>query len=393
MRRIVLLCLAAGLLALAAAPAQARSVPPGFVGMVLEGPALDPKVTDLGHEMDLMVRSGVESIRAVFPWSGAQPYGSWAQVPPAKAARYRDVNGIPTDFDYSDRIVGNAAMHGLSVLPVIWEAPSWGARVPGDQASPPKTPDELAQYAAALVGRYGPNGTFWTDYPSLPRIPIRSWQIWNEPNIVPFWKVQPFGADYVAVLRAARQQILALDPGAQIVIGGLVNDSWNALQKVYDAGGAGLFDVMAVHPFTKDVGGVVTILRKVRRVMAAHGDGAKPLMVTELSWPSAVGKVKPKYLRGFETTVQGQAQRVRQGYATLARWRARLRIIQVDWYSWLRFDAFKKETFDYAGLRHIAARRPHKIEDKPAAGAFKKEALRLEGCRRKGPLATDCHAR
>jgi len=113
-------------------------------------------------------------------------------------------------------------------------------------------------------------------------------------------------------------------------------------------------------------------------------------MVTELSWPSALGKVRKKYLRGFEVTPAQQAERVRDAYALLAHWRARLNIIQVDWYSWLRYDSFKKETFDYAGLRHIAAKRPHRIEDKPAAGTFKKEALKLEGCRRKGSRTTDC---
>jgi hypothetical protein len=384
----LLLCLSAP----AALPGQAaarRSVPPGFVGMVVEGPVLDPQVANLPHEMDLMVHSGVESIRAVFPWAGAQPYPNWDSVPPDKRQLFRDENGVPTAFGYSDRIVAVAAQRGLAVLPVLWQAPRWAAREPGgDEASPPRSADDFAQYAAALVDRYGPNGSLWAEYPALPRVPIRSWQIWNEPNIVPFWKDQPFAPDYVAVLRAARARILALDPGARIVIGGLVNDSWNALRKVYDAGGQGLFDVMAVHPFTRKVGGVITILRRVRKVMAAHGDGAKPLAVTELSWPSAVGKVPRRELRGFEVTPQEQARRVREGFALLAHWRHRLRIVQVDWYSWLRFDQFRTETFDYAGLRHITSN--HTIEDKPAAGTFKKEALKLEGCRRKGPKITDC---
>jgi hypothetical protein len=235
-------------------------------------------------------------------------------------------------------------------------------------------------------------GSFWAERPRLPQAPIRTWQIWNEPNIATFWMDQPFAADYVAVLRAARQTILSIDPGAQVAIAGLVNQSWTALQQFYDAGGQGLFDVMAVHPFTLEVGGVLVILQKVREVMAQHGDAAKPMMVTELSWPSAVGKVKKKWLRGFEVTPAQQANRVKAGYAALARYRTRFNITQVDWYSWLRYDAFRTDTFDYAGLRHISAHH-FKVEDKPAAGAFKKEALRLEGCGRKGPTATDCHRR
>jgi len=387
--------LAAALCVLAAVPAAAdaaRHVPQGWTGMVVEGPTLEPNRANLAHEMDLMVRSGVETIRVVFPWGDEQPYQSFQQVPPSKQRFYRDENGVPTDFDYTDRIVTLAAQRHITILPVVWRAPAWGARHPGNLGSPPKGPAYYAQYVAALVRRYGPDGSFWAERPAVPKEPIRTWQIWNEPNIGTFWSDQPFAADYVALLRAAREQILSIDPGAKVAIAGLVNKSWTALEQFYAAGGQGLFDIMAVHPFTLKVGGVLVILRKIRQVMAQHGDGAKPLMVTELSWPSAVGKVKRKYLRGFEVTVAQQAARVKDAYALLAHYRRRFNITQVDWYSWLRYDSFRTDTFDYSGLRHISSHR-FKIEDKPAAGAFKKEALKLEGCRRKGPTALDCRRR
>ena len=83
--------------------------------------------------------------------------------------------------------------------------------------------------------------------------PIREWQIWNEPNQPVFnWSDQPFAADYVALLRDAGAAIKAVDPGAKIVLAGLVGTSWTALQTVYQAGGKSLFDVVAIHPFTLD---------------------------------------------------------------------------------------------------------------------------------------------
>jgi hypothetical protein len=386
------LALALATAAVAALPAvahAARSVPPGWVGMVVEGPALEPDRANLSHEMDLMVRSGVETIRVVFPWGDEQPYPNWDSVPPDKRRFYRDVAGVPTNFAYTDRIMAEAAVRHIQVLPVIWRAPAWDAQQPKNLGSTPKETHVYARYAGALAQRYGPNGGFWAERPALPQSPIKTWQIWNEPNIFTFWNDQPFAPGYVALLREARLAILSADPTARIAIAGLVNESWTALQRFYDAGGQGLFDVMAVHPFTLKVGGVVTILRRIRAVMAAHGDAGKPLLVTELAWPSAVGKVKRKWLRGFEVTVDQQAERVRDAYKLLAHWRRRLNIEQVDWYSWLRYDAFRTDTFDYSGLRHISTHH-FKIEDKPAAGAFKKEALKLEGCRRKGPTATDC---
>jgi hypothetical protein len=394
--RLAVFALALCVLAAAPASASARSVPQGFVGMVAEGPTLDPKEVNLGHEMNVMVKSGVESLRVVFDWADEQPFPNDQAVPDSQKSRYHDEAGVPTNFDFSDRIVALAAVHHLPVLPVIWRAPPWAARFPkGDQASPPSGVDPMANFSGALVRRYGPTGSFWTEHPQLPRMPIRLWQVWNEPNITLFWDAQPFAPDYVALLRGVRTQILANDPGAKIVLGGLTNDSWNGLQHIYDEGGRGLFDYVAAHPFTKRVPGVITILRKLRAVMARNGDGAMPLMVTELSWPSARGKVPKRILLGFEVNPVQQAQRVRAAYALLAKWRVRLNLIQVDWYSWLRFDQARDQVFDFAGLRHKQFKRNGKgrITDKPALGAFKMEALRLEGCRRKGPLATDCRHR
>src|SRR5437667_12335577 len=152
MRRLAVTALVLSLCALAAVPAAAgarRSVPKGFVGMVVEGPALEPKRANLGHEMDLMVRSGVESIRAVFPWGDEPPYPNDQSVPPSKRRFFHDENGVPTDFGYTDRIVALAAQRHVAVLPVVWRAPAWGARHPGKLGSPPRAPGYYAQYVAA----------------------------------------------------------------------------------------------------------------------------------------------------------------------------------------------------------------------------------------------------
>ena len=42
-----------------------------------------------------------------------------------------------------------------------------------------------------------------------------------------------------------------------------------------------------------------------RDVMARHGDARKPLLLTELSWPSAKGKTRTRY--GFEVSERDQA--------------------------------------------------------------------------------------
>ena len=161
-------------LALAAMPAAATSarssaavstaaVPQGFVGMMIDGPLYpdtDPAV-DLGAQLDSMVASGVQSLRLTFDWGYAQPYASWSKVPAAMRSDFVDVGGVPTRFGLFDEIVGLAAQRGLPVLPVILNAPKWdGVRYRLSLVDIPRKDAPYAAFAAALVRRYGPHGSF-----------------------------------------------------------------------------------------------------------------------------------------------------------------------------------------------------------------------------------------
>src|SRR2546421_520376 len=76
-----------------------------------------------------------------------------------------------------DNVVTAAAQRHLEVLPVVLVAPAWDARHPFQMASPPDRPQPYADFTGALVRRYGPNGSFWTEHPELVAQPIRFWQI------------------------------------------------------------------------------------------------------------------------------------------------------------------------------------------------------------------------
>jgi hypothetical protein len=374
-RALVACAALAALLAALPSPAgaAARQVPHGWFGVMADGPLLAGGVK-LDAEAGRMSADGVESVRAAFLWSDAQPYATAADVPPAERDRFRDVAGVPTDFSAPDRVVEAAVSHGLSVLPVAIRAPAWAAADPAQLASPPRDPADYARFLTALVGRYGPGGSFWPAHPDLPVRPLRDWQVWNEPNLTRYWSAQPFATGYVAVLRAARAAIRAADPGARVVLCGLANFSWRALEQIYRAGGHGLFDVGAVHPFTGRPSGSVKIVRLNRAVMARHGDARLPLYISELTWSSAQGKTRNTF--GWETTERGQAQRLTTAYRLLAAVRRSLRIARVYWYTWLTPDGGSPNSFDWSGLRKLT---PHGPVDKPALAAYRRIARRLEG--------------
>lgn len=387
--RLLTIAATAAVAALASAPAASAAtptVPRSFVGVVADGPLIEGSV-DLPAELDQMVGSGVQSVRVVVDWSEAQPYKTWAEVPPEQMARFKhDESGVPTDYHLIDAMVEGASKRRLTLLPIILIAPRWAARHPGQFNSPPEGTTAYASFAGALVRRYGPSGTFWTERPDLARAPVRYWQFWNEPSLEFFWSDRPWEKDYVALLRAARARVRAVDPKATIVLAGLPNRSWPDLEKVYKLKARNLFDVVAIHPFTARVSGVLTILRNNREVMRRYGDAKKPLIVSELSWTSA--RKKTEWTYGNETTEPGQAKKLSQAFELLAENRGSLRLQRVYWYTWLTRDAHKHYPFDYAGLSRLE--KDGRIVRKPAFGALRKIALKLQRCKTKSGTADRC---
>jgi hypothetical protein len=362
-----LLATAAVLVGLLATPAagEAATVPFGFFGMSVDGPMLAPAV-DLTTQFGRMTSVGAESVITEVNWNVIQPQ-----------------QDTPPDFSRTDRIVLAAAARGMSVLDNVLYAPRWAATDPGNGASPPK-PALYAQFLRELIARYGPNGTLWAEHPEVPKIPVRDWQVWNEPPSKGFWSVQPFAKPYVALLRQAHAAIRSADPGARVILAGLTFKSWQDLTTLYKAGAHGLFDAVSLHPYTLQVNAVKWIIGQNRKVINAHGDRRLPILVTELSWPSAKGTTHQHY--GYEQTEQGEAAKLREAFPKLAAARTRLGIERVYWSTWLTTDT-GHNTFDYSGLNKL---RKGKIVAKPALAAYRQSALKLEGCTRKGATVARC---
>jgi hypothetical protein len=364
----------------AAAQSKAPSGPPvpkGFVGMNLDGPPLIPQDhVNLAAQFASMAKSGVQSVRVTFSWSAAQPYATRADVPAGQANDFQaGADNVPTSFAATDQIVGLAAEHGLSVLPVVIYTPGWdSAPHPGAGLSAPKRDQPYGDYLTTLIGRYGPAGSFWSQHRGLAKRPVRMWEVWNEPDIVGYWPIQPFAHSYVALLRAAHTAIKKADPGAKVVVAGFPNASWTQLETVYKVKGArSLFDVVDVHPYTKQPAGVITILGYVRNVMNRAGDARKPILAGETGWPSSLHQTPHTF--DFETTQTAQAQNISSLLPLLAANRRRLGIIGFDYYTWMGDEHQGAAPFNFSGLLKYSGT---KVSAKPALTAFTKAAHALE---------------
>lgn len=385
-------CVLVALMALAPAAGAKRRSTFGLFGTVADAALLNTPFDAQQAQARLMVRSGVESVRIPFDWSLAQPYESFGQIPPAQAGDYvAGPNGVPTNFSVTDRYVRLASQRRMLLLPVVLFAPRWASLNPNSMnaALYPRASD-YGNYLEALVERYGPHGSFWDENPTVPRRPVREYQIWNEPQLTFFWRLEPYREKYPAFMRVAHREIKAADPGAKVVLGGQTNSSWRDLTEYYRHGLKGTYDVIALHPYTASVARVLTIVRLNRRVMRRNGDARKPVYLTELAWSAAAGKIPKKGYIGIEVSQGGQASRLRRAYKEFVKQRG-LRIRRAYWYAWASTYTngppdYAILTFRYSGLMKAtgAVFRPT-----TALNAYQATARKFEGCA-KTDLATVC---
>jgi len=323
------------LAALVAMPAHAakREVPRGWLGVDADGPLMEGFSGPADTEWDMLAGSGAETVRIAFRWRELQP-----------------IDGPPI-LGRTDGLVLAAASRGVRFLPVVHATPAWAARNPKKgSASPPRHTSDFTAFLRALVNRYGPGGTLWMEHPEVRALPIRAWQIWNEPNFRAYWSKQPFAKSFVPFMRASYRAVHRADKHARVILAGMANRSWTGLRRLYAAGGRGSFDAVALHPFTADPANIVKLVKKARAVMRQAHDGRTPIWITELSFPAAKGKVDHPF--GFETTQSGQVKRLKASLRSLAKQRRKLNVDRVFWYAWLTTEN-RSSSFSWSGLRRL----------------------------------------
>jgi hypothetical protein len=188
------------------------------------------------------------------------------------------------DWSFDDRIAGALAEHGLTWLAILDYSAPWAPSVPGQDHSPPRSDADYAAYAGAFAARFGTGGTFWREHPGLPRAPVTTIEIWNEPDNGEFWTPAPDPSGYADLYLAARAAIDTADPSARVIVGGLTRPTAFLPEMVRARPElTGHVDGIAIHPY----GAPAVVLTKVRGARAALdslGMAAVPLYVTEFGW-------------------------------------------------------------------------------------------------------------
>lgn len=339
----------------------------GFVGANGEGPFLDDPRVDVAAELRRMREAGVRRVRVPFYWLAFEPEepAGAAAAPPGLA---------PAGTRKYDRIVRAASAADIEVVPVVLGTPAWAAADPEvGLGSRPTSVTRYAAFVGALVERYGPGGRV---FGGAEGVPIRRWQIWNEPNYPQAWSGKPWPRTYGRLLRAAAEEIRRRDRGALVYMAALTNDVGGAVGDAYDADIVRYADVVAIQPFTARPVGLATLVGRVRDVMRENDDPDRRLALTEFSWTSADGRGAFDF--PWSTDDAGQGRDAAEALRLLGRLRSGSRIDGVYWFTWLSpaepRDAPGERApsdFQWAGLRESSGAR---VIDKPALSAFSRAA-------------------
>jgi hypothetical protein len=234
------------------------------------------------EEASLAQATGVQAVRDDLSWAKTEPQPN----------RY-----VWSNFD---GVVTTATEDGMLVLPVLDDSPAWAAPT---GASVPSSVGAYAAFVAAAVARYGPRGTFWRAHPRLSAHPLVWYELWNEPY---FADHNRDPGVYARLVRAAVTAGRAANPAARFLIeadasyqtlGGQSADWIGGMYAAVPDLGR-YFDGVAVHPY----GGNPAIytpdgntdaqpgrIEQVHMELVAHGDGDKPLWVTEIGWSTCSG--------------------------------------------------------------------------------------------------------
>ena len=210
--------------------------------------------------------------------------------------------------DHADRAALTAAKNGVYLQPSLGLADlSHKKTLPPDEGVA-----KFRDLCREAVKRYGPGGTLWKANPDVKPVPIRYWQVWNEPNIE-FLNPGESGLLrselYAKLLKAASEEIRKLDPGAHIIAfntaGGCPyagrgvppDGMWQKtkyigwrkfIRDVNAAVGIKCWDGVGTHPYTQPrnpegrVDKGIDMLRELAKEQKFEG---RPIWFTEVGYP------------------------------------------------------------------------------------------------------------
>ena len=188
------------------------------IGLCEDYPEETTTLAIIRGDMELLKRTGINLLRISFGWDGIETapgnyhWGFWD--------------------DYVRIAVDE---YGITLVPYICYTPPWNST--GDTSNywnhTPKDYDAFGPFMEALVTRYKDR--------------IKTWELWNEPDIKEYWSGN--AGDLARLTKIGAQAVKKADPSAKVVLAGLAGHTDFTLTLFRDLGISPYVDVVNCHSY------------------------------------------------------------------------------------------------------------------------------------------------
>jgi hypothetical protein len=230
----------------------------------------------LRGDMELLKRSGIRILRISFRWDGIEP-----------------AQGQYNWLFWDDYVKMAVEEYGITLIPYVCRTPAWNST--GDTTNfwkhPPKDYEAFGAFMTALVNRYKK----W----------IKTWELWNEPDIDAAWSGT--AGDLARLTKTAAKAVRAADPEAKVVLAGIAHDTKFLRSLFRDHGISPFVDVVDCHSYFETWNGepletVIDYVNTIADIIATHGNG-QSLWMAEVGYSTyrrADGFVSDSYWSTYE---------------------------------------------------------------------------------------------
>jgi polysaccharide biosynthesis protein PslG len=209
-------------------------------------------------DFDLLRSTGIDVLRISFGWDGIEE----------EKDRY--------DWHFWDDLVETAVdRYGITLIPYICYTPRWNATRQEDEyfwRSPPVDYDEFGEFVFDLVSRY--------------RDRIKTWELWNEPDIPWFWMGTT--EEFARLVKVGSDAVRRADPEARVVLGGIAYNPDYIRDLFRDHGVSPYVDIVNMHSYyetwnSQPLETIGPFIHRVDEVVNRYGSG-QPLWMAEVGY-------------------------------------------------------------------------------------------------------------
>ena len=203
--------------------------------------------TELIHnDMEMLKRAGIRLLRISFGWDGIE-----------------EKPGVYNWLFWDEYVRQAVDDYGITLVPYICYTPRWNST--GDSTNywnhTPKDYEAFGRFVSALVTRYKDR--------------IKSWELWNEPDIKEYWSGN--AADLAKLTKIGAQAVRKADPQALVVLAGLAGHTRFTRELFQKHGISQYVDVVNCHSYFETWNGkpleaVIPYVDTLSRIIKQYGN-------------------------------------------------------------------------------------------------------------------------